>query len=121
MHQVGKRARENGRVFQLRQGSSAAVSHGRADVQQHMALEVRLFFEFLDVVTVAAGVDPPVDRRQVIPRQVLPVLGKLDAEAPQRAAVKTGEKPFHHRPGLQLHGSQPRNNGRVQKPEVTSG
>ena len=86
-----------------------------------MTLEVGLFLVLLDVVPIAARVDFPVERRQIVAGQVLPVLGELDAEALVRAAVEPGEEPFHHRPRLQLHGAQPRDDGRIQEPQVARG
>ena len=45
-----------------------------------MALEVGLLLELLDVVPIAARVDLPVERGQIVAGQVLAVLGELDAE-----------------------------------------
>ncbi len=81
-----------------------------------MALEVGLFLELLDVVAIAARVDLPVERGQIVARQVLAVLGELDAEALERAAMQPGQKPFDHRPRLQLHRPEPRDDGGVEKP-----
>ena len=86
-----------------------------------MAFEVGLFLELLDVVPIAARVDLPVERRQIVAGQVLPVLGELDAESLVRAAMQPGEKAFHHRPRLQLHRPQPRHDGGVEKAQVARG
>ena len=59
-----------------------------------MTLEVGLFLEFLDVVPVAARVDLPVERGQIVAGEVLPVLGELDAEAFVGTAVEPGQEPL---------------------------
>ena len=86
-----------------------------------MTLEVGLFLVLLDVVPVAARVDLPVERRQIVAGQVLPVLGELDAEALVGAAMQPGQESFDHRPRLQLHGAQPRDDGRIQEPQLARG
>src|SRR6188472_2653783 len=83
-----------------------------------MAIEVGLFFELLDVVTVAARVDLPVEPCEIVAGKVLAVLGELYAEALERAAVQTRQKSFDHRPRLQLHRPEPRQHGWIEKPEV---
>ena len=87
VHQVRERRRQVRAVLELRH-AARAVAHRRADVEQEVAPEVGLFLELLDVVAIGARVDLPVDRRQVVARDVLPVLGELDAEALERAAVQ---------------------------------
>ena len=57
-------------------------------------------------------------RGEIVARQILPVLRKLDAEAFVRAAVQAREKSFHDRPRLQLHRPQPRDDGGIQEPQV---
>ena len=86
-----------------------------------MTLEVGLFLVLLDVVPIAARVDLPVERGEIVAGQVLPVLGELDAETFVGAAVQPGEEPFHHRARFQLHGPQPRDDGRIQEPQVARG
>jgi hypothetical protein len=53
-----------------------------------MAVEVGFLLELLDVVPVAAREDLPVDRREVVAADVLPVLGEFHAEALVRAAME---------------------------------
>ena len=88
VHQVAERRRETPAVLELRQGVVRAVGHRAADVEQQMAVEVRFLFELLDVVTVAARVHLPVDGGERVAGNVLAVLGELDAEAFERAAMQ---------------------------------
>ena len=81
-----------------------------------MTLDVRVLFEPLDVMTVGARVYLPVDGGQVVAGQVLAVLGELDAEPLVRAAVQPGQESLDHRPRLQLHRPQPREDRGVEKP-----
>ena len=87
-----------------------------ADVDQDVAVEVRLFLELLDVVPVAAREDLPVDGGQVVAVDVLPVLREFDAEAFEGAAMKPGEKAFDDRARLQLERAQARHDRGVEKP-----
>src|SRR4029077_8534539 len=91
------------------------VRHRAADVEHHVAVEVRLLLELLDVVTIASRVDLPVDRRQIVAGNVLPVFSELDAESLERAAMKAGEKSFDDSAGLQLQVAEARNDRRIQK------
>src|SRR3954454_7285899 len=98
-----------------------SVAHRAADVQHQMAVEVRFLLEFLDVVAIASRVDLPVDGRDVVAGNVLAVLGKLDAETLEWAAVQAGEQPFDNRPRFQLERSEPRHDGGVEKRPVVRG
>ena len=95
--------------------AARAVAHRAADVEQEVAIEVRLLLELLDVVAIAARVDLPVDRRRSSPGMVLPVLGELDAEALERAAVQARQEPFDDRPRLQLERAEARDDRRIEK------
>src|SRR5688572_6168055 len=86
-----------------------------------MTFEVGLLLELLDVVTVGAGVDLPVERGQIVAGEVLPVFGELDGKPLVRAAMQAGEEPFDHRPCLQLHRPQPRDDGGIEKAQVAGG
>src|SRR5260370_38698752 len=77
-----------------------AVPHRSADVEQQMAVEVRLLLELLDVVAVSARVDLPVDRGQIVARNVLAVLRGPHPGSPARAAGGAGPKPPPDRPPL---------------------
>ncbi len=120
VHQERQRAGQHGAVFELAHRRGAAIAHRSADVEQQVALDVRLFLILLDVVTVAARVDLPVERGEIVAVDVLAVLGELDAEALVRAAMKAREKSLHDRPRLQLHGPEPCDHGGIQKPQLAS-
>ena len=92
VHQVAERGREARAVLELRH-AARAVPHRAAHVEHQVAIEVGLLFELLDVVAIAARVDLPVDRRQIVAGDVLAVFGELDAEAFERAAVQAERKP----------------------------
>ena len=99
-------------------GARAAIAHRPADVEQQVAVEVGLLLELLDVVAVAARVDLPVERRQIVAGQVLAVLGELDAEALERAAVQARQEALDDRPRLQLERAEPRDDRGIEKPQV---
>ena len=73
-----------------------------------MAVEIRLFLELLDEVPIGARVDFPVERRQIVAGQVLPILRELDAESLERAAVQAGQKAFDDRPRLEIERAEAR-------------
>src|SRR5436190_11173178 len=86
-----------------------------------MAVEVRLLLEFLDEVPIASCVHLPVNRRQIVARDVLPVLGEFDAEAFERTAMEAREKAFDDGAGFELQCSQTRNDRRVQERALGGG
>ena len=112
VHQERERGGEHGAVFHLAHRRGAAVAIDALDIEQQMALEVGLLLEPLDVMPVAARVDLPVDGGQIVARQVLPVLGELDAEPLVRTAMQPRHESLDHRPRLQLHRPQPRKDRR---------
>ena len=89
--------------------------HRAADVEHHMAVEVRFLLELLDVMAIASGVDLPVDRRQIVAGNVLAVFSELDTESFERAAMKAREEPFDDRTGLQFQVAEARNDRRIEK------
>ena len=80
-----------------------------------VAVEVGLFLELLDVVAIASRVDLPVDRREIVAGNVLPVLGELDAEPLERAAVQAGEHAFDDRARLELERAEARHDRGVEE------
>ena len=80
-----------------------------------MAIEVGLLLELLDVVAIAARVDLPVDGREVVAGDVLAVLGELDAEALERAAMQAREEAFDDRPRLELERAEARHDRGVEE------
>ena len=121
VHQVGERRREHAAVFELAHRRAAAIRHRGAHVEQQVAFEVGFLLELLDVVAIGARVDFPVERGQVVARQVLPVFRELDAEPFVGTAVQPREEPFHHRTRLQLHRPEPPDDGGVEKADIAAG
>ena len=80
-----------------------------------MTIEVGLLLELLHVVPIAARVDLPVDGREVVAGDVLPVFGELDAEALERAAMQAREEAFDDRPRLELERTEPRHDRGVEE------
>ena len=121
VHQVAERRREARAVLELRHRVMRPVAHRAADVEHQVAVEVRLLLELLDVVAIAARVDLPVDGGDVVAGNVLAVLGELDAEALERAAVQAGQQPFDDGPRLQLERAEARHDRRVEKRPIVRG
>src|SRR5438105_4048132 len=66
-------------------------------------------------MTVAARVDLPINRRQIVTRDVLAVLGELDAESFERAAVQPRQDPFDDGASFEFERAEARDNRRIQK------
>src|SRR5262245_20992462 len=66
-------------------------------------------------MAVASGVNLPVDRGQIVAGDVLAVLGELDAEAFEGAAMKTGQKPFDDSASLELEVAEASHDRRIEK------
>ena len=114
VHQVRERRGQALAVLELRH-ARRAVPHRRADIEDEMTSEVGLFLELLDVVAIGSGVDLPVNRRQVVARDVLPVLRELDAESLERAAVESRQHALDDGARLELERAQTRHDGGVQE------
>src|SRR5262245_22969591 len=67
-----------------------------------MAAQIRFVFESLDVITIAASKEFPIQVARVVAGRVLAILGELDGETVIRTAMETGEKAFDNRSGPQL-------------------
>ncbi len=119
VHQVGQRAGEVRRVLQLGD-RTRRVAHRRADVDQQVTREVGFFLVLLDEVAIRSRVDLPVQRGQVVAGQVLPVFGELDAEPLERTAMQAGQEPFDDRPRLEVDGTEPGDDRRIEIPCFTS-
>jgi hypothetical protein len=113
VHQVRQCPGQVRRVLELGH-LMRAVAHRAAHVEQDVALEVGLFLELLDDVPVRARIDFPVERREVVAREVLPVLGELDAEPLERAAMQSRQESFDDGSRLQVDGAQSGDNRRVE-------
>ena len=60
-------------------------------------------------------VDLPVERGEIVARQVLAVLGELDAEPFEGTAMQAGEKSFDDRARLEIERAEPGDDRRVEK------
>ena len=85
--QVGYRGSHHHPVIKLADFTGGIVHRLRC-VQEDMGVEVGLLLVLLDIETVGAPEDLPVDVTNVISGDIFPVLGKLNAEAVIRAAMK---------------------------------
>jgi len=118
-HQIGQGGGEIGGVLQLRH-LCGRVAHRGADIEQEMALQVRLFFELLDVVSIAAREDLPIDGREIVARQVLPIFRELDAEPFVGTPMQPDEEALDNRPGAQFHRADSGDDGGIEKAELVA-
>jgi hypothetical protein len=58
----------------------------------------------------------PVERRQIVAREVLTILRELDAESFVGTAVEAGQKTFDDRARLEIDRAEPRDDRRIEKP-----
>src|SRR5207249_2989308 len=86
-----------------------------------MTVEIRLLLELLHVVPIAARVDLPVDRGQIIARDVLAVFRELDAEAFEWAPMQSRQKSLDDRAGFELEGPETRDDRGIQKRAIGRG
>ena len=114
VHQVAERRGQARGVLELAR-PARPVRHRPADVDQQVTVEVGFLLELLDVVPIAAREDLPVDRREIVAADVLAVLGELDAEALERAAVEARQEAFDDRLRLELERAEARDDGGVEK------
>jgi len=61
-----------------------------------MTAQVGFVLELLEIVSVAARVEPPIDISRIVSRRVLAVFGELDGEAMLGAAVQAVPEAFHY-------------------------
>ena len=99
---VGQAGRDRGSVIKFVEWT-AAVGHAGRRVDQQSAPQVGVFFVLLDVESVLATPDFPVDVAQVVARDVLPVLNELDGLAEVGTAVHAREESFDHVSSPELH------------------
>ena len=95
-------------VAQVLVKRAAAVVHRFAHVHDQRAAQVGFFLVLLDVVAVGLGPHLPVEVAEIVARDILPMLNKLDRVAEERALVHTGDEPLDHVPGTQI---EPRDAG----------
>ena len=93
---VGERSGEVARVIQF-PDVARSISHGRAGVEQDEQLHVRFALESLQVETLAAGEDVPIDVAQVVALHILLVFGELLGETEFRGTMQARDEAIHHR------------------------
>ena len=76
-------------------------SHRAAGVEDEIAAKIGVGLEFAQVEAIGPPVDTPVEAADVIARNVLAILGKLDAGAFMRTLVVPGDSPLHGHARLQ--------------------
>ena len=114
-HQVGQRRGRALGVFELRHRRGVApVAHALAGVQQQVADQVRLFLELLQVVLVGPAEDFPVEVAQVVAGRVLAMLGELDREAVEGAAMHARDVALDDPPRAQRQALQPGEHLRIE-------
>src|SRR6185295_14606037 len=89
--------------------------HRAADVEQHVTVEVRFFFVFLDVVAVGSRVHLPVHRGEIVARHVLAILGELHAESLERTSMQAGQEALDDRARSQLESTQAGHDGGIEE------
>ncbi len=95
----GQRDDERRGVIKLvEHGARAAIVHRRAGIDDERDAHVAFFFILLDVMTIRARIDPPVEPPQVVARIVIAILGELDVEPVERTAVLAADRPFNEPP-----------------------
>jgi len=101
MQKVGERGGEG--VGVLRFGpAKRAVIHRAAVVHEQVAAEVGFVLEFLDVVTVAAREEPPVEIARIVTGRILAILGELDGEPVIRTAMNAMPESLDHDAGAEF-------------------
>ena len=91
--EIGKCTDELFRILELAGGRSEI--HGTAAVQGELAPEVRFGLEFLEIIPIGPGKDPPIHSFGIFSRRVLPVLREFNAGALVRASVMTRYASLH--------------------------
>ena len=111
---VGQRGGQEARVVELADGA-AAVGHGARYVEEHGEVGVRLRLVLLDIMTVRAREQPPVDLADVIARYVGAVLRELHRQSQIGRAVEPVQKAVHHRACEELEVIDPRQHHRIEE------
>src|SRR5215470_15949355 len=114
VHEIAEGRRQTRGVLEFRD-AARAIRHRRTDVDEQLTMQVGFFFVLLDVVAVAARVDLPVHRREIVAGNVLAVFGELDAESFERTAMQAGDEPFDDRAGLELESAEASDHSRIEE------
>ncbi len=94
--QIGQRCGEEARIIEFAD-LARAIRHRRAGIEQNQQLHVRLALEPLQIETLGAGEDVPVDVAQIVALHVLLIFGELLAETELRRTVQSRDEPVHYR------------------------
>lgn len=100
--EVGQTSGDGCPIIELVQRSST-VLHTLRSIDEEGAPEIGILFVLLDVETVLASVNLPVDVPEVVTRRVLPVLYELDRLTEVRTAMHTRKEALHDVSGSKLH------------------
>ncbi len=112
--EVAQTRRQIARVVELAD-PIAGVIHRSRDVEDDDEVRVRVRLELLDVETVGAAKDSPVDAPNVVARHVRSMLREIDRQTQIRRAVKAVDEAVHHGAGQQLEVVDPRQHLGLQK------
>ena len=93
----------------------ARVSHAPRRIEDQVRFQVRLFLIFLDEISVALAVGPPVDVADLVAGAVLAVLGELNGEPLERAPVQARHHPLDGQPRQQFEPAEAGQGGGVER------
>src|SRR5436189_6093306 len=77
---MGYTYRQTLAIFEFGEGLPIGVAHGAAEIHHQVPGDVRLRFEFFNVILVGLGEDEPIDVLRIIAVRVLAMLAELDRE-----------------------------------------
>jgi hypothetical protein len=101
IEEIGESAGKSVSILGLGIGEGTKT-HRAAVINQEMASEIGLVLEFLDVIAIGSGVEPPIQISGVVAWCILAIFGKFDGKTVIRAAVESIPESFHHYLGPQL-------------------
>ena len=112
--QVAERPGELAGVLDLGD-AGRAKTHRAAGVEHEAAAQIGVGLELLDVEPIRPAVGPPVEPPQIVARDVLAILGELDARAAMRAGMPPRNAPLHRPAREQRNTRQPRQHLGIEK------
>src|SRR6185437_7203603 len=86
--QIGKRRREKAAVIEFCD-TARPVAHGRAGVEKNKQLRIRFAAESLEIDTVRAGENIPIDMAEIVAFDILTIFRELLAEAERWRAMQS--------------------------------